>query len=171
MIRYTALLRALATTALALSLCGCGGGGDSSITGRYGTLTFSATTDKASYNAGEIVNFTFTATNTGSSPVTVSGSGIFSVADPVPIAARVERNGSVVTRILNNNGNGTSVTIGPGESKTGRASWDQKDSNSVQVSTGTYMLTILLDASQVNGATITQLTDALAATPVTIVIH
>jgi hypothetical protein len=171
MFQHTSLLRALTLVALASSLAGCGSGGGSSITGRYGSLTFAAITDKASYNPGETVNFTFTATNTGSSAVTISGSGLDFPGNGVPIAARVEKNGQVVTLIQNNNAVGGSVTIAPGGSATSSAAWDQKDSNGSQASPGTYTLTVLLAANNINGTAFTTLTDALAAPPVTIVIH
>ena len=171
MSRNIALVCAAVLAALICLLAGCGGGGGSSISGRYGTLQFTAATDKSIYNSGERVNFVFTATNTGSSSVNIGGGGIFSLADPVPIAARIERNGQLVTWILNNGGNNTYITLAPGESKTGRAYWDQTDSNSVQAPVGAYTLTVMLGVGQVGGVTFTNLTDALAAPPISIVIH
>jgi hypothetical protein len=113
----------------------------------------------------------FTATNTGASSVSISGSGLETPGNEVPIVARVEKGGLLLRRLLNNNSVNGNWTVGPGETKTSRASWDQTDENSAQVPTGAYVLTVLLGAYQVDGATFTNQSDVLAAPPISIVIH
>jgi len=164
------LFRTLVAIAIVSSILGCGSGNGSSITGRFGTLTFAASPNKTTFNTGEAVNFTFTATNTGTTPITVTGDGFADVANPVPVVARVERFGSLVTRILKNSGNSTSVTIGPGETKTGKVSWDQTDTNGTPVPSGNYVVTVLMTANTVNGTVTTAPQDAFAAVPFSIVI-
>ncbi len=169
----TLLIRVAASAALICCLSGCGSGNGSDISGRYEALRFVAVTDKASYNPGEKVNFTFTATNTGSSSVRVTGTGLGTgnLADPVPITTRIEKAGRHISSIVNNNQDPIiSVTLGPGESKTGRETWDQIDDNGAQVPAGAYTLTVTLDAGRVNGVDV-QSGDAFAAPPIPIVIH
>jgi hypothetical protein len=164
------VVRCATVGSLGLCLAGCGGS-VWHVSSQFGLLDFAAASDKAVFAHGEPVGFTFTVTNTGSKAVTVSGTGFFSSADPVPVAARVEKNGQAPIWVVTNNGVGTSVVIGPGESKTGRAFWDQTDSNGAQVQPGDYTVTVMLAADRIDAQTFTQLTESLGARPITVMLN
>ncbi len=84
-------------------------------------LSYSLTTDKAVYQAGDTINFTFTETNTSTGPVNVTvAPADFTVTEGLAVVFQ--------SNAGNSSGTPTSAALQPGQSVTQTASWSGMES-------------------------------------------
>jgi hypothetical protein len=170
----SSLMRAICSCSPLLllgALPGCGGGGQAAPTGRFGDLTFTATTDKAVYAPGETVRVSLTVTNGGRSDVRFS-----SVTWPLKLSVR--RGAELVfSTPPGGTANNLGYTIPAGGSLILDTTWDQRDYRvneltGTQVPSGIYAITAWLNTYAFNDVYIgsTDLENTLGARPVTITI-
>src|SRR5207244_3070436 len=129
---------------------------ESGITGKYGTLEFTAVIDKSIYSRGESVLQTFTVRNTGSSEVA------FTVGPSISFR-EIFRGGTLVWGPRGGGSVGASYRLGPGQQLSESGTWDQIDESLRPVGPGTYTIILYLGAGSVDGRSFELGDKALAA--------
>src|SRR5262249_10644661 len=129
---------------------GCGSG-QSGATGRYGTLEFTATTDKAKYASGEVVSYTFNVRNAGAAAVVINYIGADSTGMNF-VFPRIYRGSVLVLNPSTAGGSAqTQLTIAPGQAVSTTHTWYQVRDNGSTVGPGSYSMVLYLAAATVNG--------------------
>ncbi|HEV2472580.1 MAG TPA: hypothetical protein VGS41_07955 [Chthonomonadales bacterium] len=138
-----------------LLMGGCGGGGSQngpvvSTPRAFDSLSFSLSSPKSIYAAGEPVPLAFAVTNVSDHAITVVGGGCFirmSILEGTTVIGP-EPGGCGAA--------GYTFTLGPGQVREFPASWDQKDIQAAQVPPATYTVVVWLTAGVVDGSNVSR---------------